>query len=348
MKKEELSFLFKQYLHRDFNEREWLIHGSKNHDEFEKEILNCKERIELLKRIENPLKDKIAFLISGHIRKNTILNGILNLCKNYNYDVFIHTWDNIGLKGNETNLNDKLSNDLVIKNINDIPNVIKYEIDNNKAFVSNLSTTGKYFNYSSPEPFIKSQLYSINKSYKLMEEYIAEKNVNYRAVFKFRFDCDMFLFNLNTEILDDINNKRIIFFPNLDNQHTHPDFGTSCWSCNNMYYKHNLKNPHIFEHTNIVCDLFSYGSISSMKDYCSLYDVYDKMNESFYESNLNSLIENGKNVKQIDGVQKLIGNKGHIDSLYYYNCSYPERMLQKLLHNYMLIESRNIKLKLVR
>jgi hypothetical protein len=78
------------------------------------------------------------------------------------------------------------------------------------------------------------------------------------------------------------------------------------------------------------------------------YSPHDKMNESFYESNLNSLIENGKNVKQIDGVQKLIGNKGHIDSLYYYNCSYPERMLQKLLHNYMLIESRNIKLKLVR
>jgi hypothetical protein len=348
MKKEDLSFLFRKYLNRDFTQRELLIHGPKNYDAFEIEIANCKERAEILKKTEKPTNYKIAFLLSGHIRKNSILQGILKFCKDYKYDVFIHTWDNIGLKGSETNLDDKLNKELVIKNINDIPNVVKYEIENNKSFINNLTTSNKYFNYSSPEVFIKSQLYSINKSYKLMEEHIAETNVDYKAVFKFRFDCDMFQFSIDDDIIHDINNNRIIFFPNSDNQHTHPDFATSCWACNNMYYKYNLKNPHIFEHTNIVCDLFSYGSVSSMKDYCSLYNVYDEMNESFYEGNMKSMIENGKNVKFVDGIHKLNGYKGHIDSVYYYNCSYPERMLQKLLNNYMLIESKKIKLKLVR
>jgi hypothetical protein len=37
------------------------------------------------------------------------------------------------------------------------------------------------------------------------------------------------------------------FTPNIDNQHTHMDYGTSCWACDSLYYTHNRKIVHIFE-----------------------------------------------------------------------------------------------------
>lgn len=354
MTREELGKLFKDYLFRDFTEREWKIHGPKNYSDLETEILTCDERKKILNNLYNQnnvnykFNDKIAILLTGHIRKNSILNGIKLLCNNYNYDIFVHTWDNIGLKGSETNINDYLNKEYVISQVQSLPNLVKYEIENNRSYIESLPNNTKYFNYSSPEPFIKSQLYSINKAYKLFDEYRKENNINYRAVFKFRFDNEMFLFNLNEEILSDINKHDIIFVSNNDSLHMHPDYGTSCWACDNMYYKHKLKDVHFFEHTNVICDLFAYGSVESMRKYCYTYDEYDKINEQFYEQNKNSLLKHNKNIKLENDVHKLLGNKGHIDSLYYYVCSYPERILQIVLKNYMLLESKNVKLKLIR
>ena len=55
-----------------------------------------------------------------------------------------------------------------------------------------------------------------------------------------------------------------------------------------------------------------------------------------------------KNIVYEEGNYNFKGHEGHVDSLYYYNCSYPERLLQHFLKNYMLVESKDIKLKLVR
>jgi hypothetical protein len=115
-----------------------------------------------------------------------------------------------------------------------------------------------------------------------------------------------------------------------------------------MYYKHDLKTVHIFEHTNVICDLFAYGNIESMKKYCSLYLKYDELIKSFERSNLESVKIHDKNLTKVNGDYVLKGRDGHIDSLYYYNCSYPERLLQKYLKNYMLVQSKNVKLKLIR
>jgi len=348
MTNEELSFLFNKYLNRNFTNHELIIHGGKEVQNLENEILNCTEYLNLPPKNTNINSLKIAILLSGHIRKNSILEGITKFCNNENYHIFIHTWDNIGLKGNETLLNDTSVATSVISEIDKFTNVKKHEVENNKSWIESQEIKDNYFNFSSPELFIKSQLYSINKSYNLMEEYSKENNIEYDVVIKFRFDCDMTMFNLTDKTISDMKTHDIIFTPNSDNQHSHMDYGTSCWACDNMYYKHNRKIVHNFDHTNVICDLYAYGSQNSMKKYCDLYNNYDKLNNSFFEENLKQFKVVSDNIVYEGGNYNLKGHEGHVDSLYYYNCSYPERLLQQFLKNYMLVESRDIKTNLVR
>jgi hypothetical protein len=346
MSNNELDKLFQDYLKRLPSQLERKIHGKKNYNLFEKEISNCDEYLRMNLSFNNV---KVAILLTGHIRKNSILKGIEKFCNNENVHIFIHTWDNLGLKGNETKLNDRVDKNLVINEINKYKNLKNYVIENNKTYIDSLERKTGYFNFSSPEPFIKSQLYSINKCFNIMEEYSNSENIKYDVIFKFRFDCDLDLFSLKETLINDIKNNNIIFTPNVDCKHNHMDYGTSCWACDNMYYKYGFKKVHIFEHTNIVCDLFAYGNYESMKTYCNLYSVYDSLNESFTENNLKFLPEHNENITFKNGDYVITnGVRGHLDSLYYFYCSYPERLLQKYLKDYMLIESRDIKLKLVR
>jgi hypothetical protein len=348
MTNKELAYLFNTYLKRGYTPAELKAHGRKTVDNFEEEILNCDEYLNLMKNDTNPGGLKVAILLSGHIRKNSILEGILQFCNNSNFHIFIHTWDNLGLKGNETSLNDLTVKSTVMTEINKYTNLKKYDIENNKSWIESQEIKNNYFNFSSPEIFIKSQLYSINRSYKLMEEYSKENNIEYDVVLKARFDCNMKSFSLRDKTITDIKTNDIIFTPNHDNNHTHLDFGTSCWACDNLYYSHNRKRVHIFGHTNVICDMFAYGSMSSMKSYCDLYNNYDTLNESFFDENLKQFEKVPKNISYDGSNYNLKGYEGHVDSLYYYYCSYPERLLQFQLKNYMLVRSKDIKLKLVR
>jgi hypothetical protein len=180
MTKDELLFLFEKHLGRNFTEEEWRHHGKKIYSSFENEILNCEEKLSKVTRITSD--DKIAILLTGHIRKNSILDGILKLIKTYNVDIFVHTWDNLGIKGTETDLKAKIDENFVITEIKKLPNVIKYKIENNKNYINSLEDYKGYFNFSSPEKFIKSQLYSINQACKFMEDHIVETSVDYSLV----------------------------------------------------------------------------------------------------------------------------------------------------------------------
>jgi hypothetical protein len=343
MRPDQLNFLFEKYLKRPFRRHELNLHGKKDFKAFEQEIAVCGERKLVVGDI-----GKMAIIISGHIRNNSILKNLVNFLSVHDCDVFVHTWDNLGFKGNETNLNDKKNLELVEKEISRIPGVKKFKIENNKKFIESLPEIKGYFNHSSPEKFIKSQLYSINQAYKLMEEYSEEKKIDYRLLLRFRFDSEITNFCLEPQLIKELNENDIIFVPNRDSEHEHPDYGSSCWMCDNMYYKHKLRNVHIFDHTNIICDLFAYGSVKSMKTYCSLYEVYDELNKSFYKKNIKSSKKNNKHLYTENGDYKFDGELGHIDTLYYYYCSYPERLLQVHLKDYMLVESKQIKLKLIR
>lgn len=347
MEVNQLRELFNKYLKRDCTPSEIKVHGSKNYKSFEIEIANCDE----YKRINGNFKsnNKIAILLTGHIRNMDILPTIKNFCNGYDYDIFVHTWDNIGIKGTETNLSAKVEKEKVENKLRDIPNIKEYIIENNKNFISNIDRREEYFNFSSPEEFIKSQLYSINKCFNLMLDYSKKENIDYKLVIKLRFDCKLTSFNVDEDLFNEINLNNIIFVPNNDIGHNHMDNGTSCWACDNMYYKFNLKNVHIFEHTNIICDVFAYGSVKSMLDYCDLYNHYDDMLKSYNEENKKSLEKNNIKHTYKNGVYYVDPtHSGHINSLYYLYCSYPERLIQKFLSNYMLVESRKIKLKFIR
>jgi hypothetical protein len=286
---------------------------------------------------------KIAILLTGHIRHNSILDGILRYCSNNsNIHIFIHTWDNLGYKGSETDLNAASSADQVLKEIHRYPNLKKYQIENNRDFVSSLPDVTGYFNFSSPEKFIKSQLYSVNSCYRLMEEYAADNGIHYDMILKSRFDLCLDHFDISQGLIDELKNQ-ILFVPDSHGNHVHPDNGASCWACDNMYYNYHLKKVHAFEHTNVVCDIFAYGNMESMKQYCNLYNVYDSLNESFKENNLAQL-ERGIPVHQQDGNFYV----DHILSMYYFYCSYPERLIPKYLKDFMLIRTTAIKLRMVR
>jgi GR25 family glycosyltransferase involved in LPS biosynthesis len=342
MKEDELKYLFNKYLNREYNISELFAHGYKNYNDFEIEIQNCDEYKKTKKGGD---KKRIGILLSGHIRNLAIVDSIDNFLKNYNYDIFIHTWDNIGTKGTETNLDANAEEKNVEEYIKNIKNLKRYTIENNKEFIMNINRKEEYVNFSSPEEFIKSQLYSINKSYKLMLGYSISENIKYDIIIKARFDCVFTTFDLNDIIVNNINNYKIIFTP--DGEHAHPDYRGSCWACDNMYYGYNLREVHIFEHTNVICDLYAYGSMQSMAKYCDLYNNYDDLLKKYVNINKEQLkklnIKEGEN-----GTTILTGHQGHINSIYYFYCSYPERLLQIFLKEYMLVKSQNIKIRLTR
>jgi hypothetical protein len=354
MERIQLIDLFKKYLNRSPSEEEISRHQIKKYAKFENEILKCKEYLELQKtpkHVEKTVKrkGKIAILISGHIRNNNINKSFGHL-SDYDYDVFIHTWDNFGFKGSETNLEDKVTTDLVKNKILEIPNVKSYVVENNKTFINSLEPVNfNYFNFSSPEVFIKSQLYSISQSYKIFEEYQITNDIKYDIVIRTRFENQFTEFLVDDELLKDLKQK-IIFVPNKGCGHEHPDSNsTTCLSCEKMYVEHNLKKVHVFEHTHIICDVFAYGNPKSMKQYCSLYENYDNLNKSFEKKNHKIL--NNRNIKHTfkNNVCHLnMTYEGHIDSLYYLNCSYPERLLQFQLRNFLLPTSKKIKINWVR
>jgi hypothetical protein len=178
-----------------------------------------------------------------------------------------------------------------------------------------------------------------------MEEYSLKDNKKYDLVIRSRFDLDITKFHPDDNIFEDVKNK-IIFCPNKDNSHGHPDHGTSCQTCDTMYHNHGFKRVHIFDHTSIPCDIFAYGSMKSMKRYCDLYNNYDKLLKKSQKINLKSVDNGDIPYKLENNVYKITGsNSNHLKSIYYLNCSYPEKLLQVFLKDYMLVESKLIKVK---
>ena len=357
MTQEELSELYIKYLQREPSDADKRAHKNKSYESFERELLTCDEykKLQGLVTEASSPDNRIAILLSGHIRKNSILEFFTTKLKKQNYDVFVHSWDNYGYKGKETNLEDKTSRDLISKEIAKIPNVRKCVIENNKQFISQLpKPEHTYFNFSSPEPFIKSQLYSIHKSHELMEEYKREHNINYKIVFKLRFDTKIETFNITPSLLEEINKHDIIFTSN-EGAHIHKDSGSGagCMVCNKMYYDFNLREPHVFEHSNIICDFYAYGSEKVMKTYCSMHEIYESYIKKYEEINFKSLEKFKDSVKQMENGYTLklkpgLNEDGHVKSFYYFYCSYPERILKDLLKDYMVLKSNAVRAKHVR
>lgn len=366
---DELNELFQLKLRRSPDPSDVSSHLSKEYNQFERELENCAE----YKNIVNggvkmfATKGKIAVLLSGHIRKNSIAKSLKKHFDGYDYDVFVHTWEDVGLKGDETNINKGTEKENILSSINSIPNVKKIQMENNKQFINNLSESKvEYFNHSSPEPFIKSQLYSILRSHELMEEYKKETKQKYDLVIKLRFDADVTSAVFSDQFLKEVNSHDIVFTSDIK-CHVHTsqgenDSAAGCSTCNNMYYKYGLKEVHNVDHANIICDFYAYGCEKVMKTYCSMYNVYDKICESFTKKNMEhykkspAYVFKCGNVYKIRDkecycdilIDKVDNKKSALHALNYYHISAPEEVLRALLKNYMCLKSINMTARTVR
>ena len=286
-------------------------------------------------------KPKVAVLLTGHYRKGQV---VPSLHKIGDFDVFAFAWDDFGCKGHETNLckSEPLAVESAIKSL---PNIKSYKIGNNKNFIESIreeTESRTYFNHSSKEVFIKSQLYSIKKTYELFDDFRKSSGVSYDVVIKLRFDCSLRSFSLDQKTMYYIAECGAIFVTN-DGCHNHDHFSNGCIICNKLYDL-SLHIPHIGDHPNIICDLMAYGSVEAMREYCGMYDVYDRLNGEFIAKNRKFLSE--RNLPfSFEGRNIAIGR---MDSIFYLYCSYPERIIQHHLSDRMLVSSRSVSIDLHR
>ena len=129
-----------------------------------------------------------------------------------------------------------------------------------------------------------------------------------------------------------------------------------------MYYKYGLKEVHNVDHANIICDFYAYGCEKVMKTYCSMYNVYDKICESFTKKNMEHYKKNPAYVFKCGNVYKIRDKECNCDiiidkvdnkkialhALNYYHISAPEEVLRALLKNYMCLKSINMTARTVR
>lgn len=337
MLKSEIETLFVQYLLRNPLPEEYLRFKSYSKEELEKELEVCPERIRLRKM------PRVAILVSGHPRTLKIIESIKKI-DNSNVDVFAFCWDEWGHRMKETKLNDSLDRDNIESIIKEIPNLKKYRIENNEKFVKNNDDlTIKYINWiRDAEVFVKSQLYAVAKSYELMEEYIKETGTRYQIVIKCRFENYIDKFDVDNEMIDDINNHKIIYVPN-GTSHRHP-FPSYCDKCQRIY-ELGYKITHIFEHDNPICDVYAYGSVESMKDYCSLFYQYDELCKKFEDHNMKMMeILKSPHTKRGEAFIVEQTDETHDETEFFYFSSYPERLLAYTLSDYLLLRANRITL----
>lgn len=389
MKREDFKNIYKEYLERDPLPGDYDVHINKDKNTFINEIKNCREYINLLnknrfkkiesieEKISNSLisDNKVAVVLSGHIRNNKTLD-FLN--SRGDIDVFCHTWDQIGAKGNECNVQSEDSPFISeIKNcLKKYNNLKKYKIEKNKNIIDkwyseeNLSLLKDVYiaNLSSPEPFLYSQFYSIQQSFNLLKDYVKETGKTYDTVIKLRFDSNISQINLDEFSTKKQNEYNIIFCPN-NGCHAHPgrldkENNNGCEICNRMYYEEKIFYPHSFSHSNLICDFYALGSYKSMEHYCNVFDYfipylikYSDYNKKVYEYfknrsdyrnlHLNFVPEFGYNSIKID---HFVGNhaQNHLNSIRNFYCSYPESVFRDYLKDYMVVAANHCKINMFR
>jgi hypothetical protein len=338
---EDLKFLFNKYLERDPNESEYVDHLGKDKNDFEHEIKNCKERAQLV------TQPRVAVLLSGHVRDMDFLKTSY-LIKYRRVDFFIFSWDQQGIWGTETELDRPSIKNFLETEYKANSRIKKYAIESNKDYIDNNPTDPniKFFRYSKVREInIQSQLYAIMRSYQLMEEYVKETGIEYDLVVKTRFDMAIVDFNLTTELIEDVNKNKIIFVPDQDRSgHAHP-LPSYCPSCDKIY-DNRIMVKHLFEHQNIICDTYAYGSVDSMKKYCYLYESYEKLCKEFEAHNL-SVVDKIKLTYEKDEGNYIIPMSVNNDVIAqrFLFCSYPERLFMHYLDDYLLPRARHIILR---
>ena len=138
---------------------------------------------------------KIAFLFSGQLREiayDLFRKSLLNLTKDIDYGIFVYCWEEEGKSLNhknklpETNLVQNIDQK-ILKMFNDF-NLLNYSYESFNNFDKKISLdhqkifNSKKFDFGTINSL--PQIYSLNKSFKLLEK----SNYDFDLVFKCRFD----------------------------------------------------------------------------------------------------------------------------------------------------------------
>jgi hypothetical protein len=287
------------------------------------------------------IKDKkIAICFSGHARNlnKTYINFIKNLIKPLNADIFIHTWDTLGAQKNRGDsvgigYSDIPINKEILNIINKL-NPKTYIIENFSNKINNFNIPSEVYMYGAPvnnngvvnstarPENIISQLYSIYKSFSLLEDYEKENKIKYDIVIKTRFDFNIESRISKNNIQNLLNNENILY--TLDKNKSSSSF-ENCKKCKIDY--------HNGEHDSIISDLFIFGKYNQMKKYMNLYNEYYNL--------YNSLISN-VDIENINFSYKKENLKfiGNIDqAIYSAPCFFPERLLMTYLSDIRILDS---------
>jgi hypothetical protein len=288
---------------------------------------------------------KIAICLSGHLRDYNInLPSIEKfLAKPLKADVFLHTWDTIG---KQIRMTKGVVGPIPDEKEENIPDVSKYlsnlkkiKIENNSIFLKKLKylEEQKFYLYGmelqnefyggQAEPkYIFSQFYSINQSFKLMEEWETKNSFNYDYVIKLRADYCLTSGILLKDFTFLEKNENVIFIPNLPySNHGHP----SCCMCA-------ADLPHA-KHVEDVCDVFAYGKRKEMEKYFAIYENLENLRSLQEEQNLS--LQSKK--------EYALGTKENFvlcdiwsSTNYDINCFYPERLFRDYLNDFHLEPSK--------
>lgn len=195
------------------------------------------------------LKPKVAICLSGEMRFFTdelVVNGFQTYIQNWNPDIFISTWDHIGVSMNHEYIPPKeikqRENLLKLHIENTYENIKGLEIENYNMWINNIPQNDYDIAYSNMfyNRTINSytQLYKVYKANNLKLDYEKKIGFEYDIVVRTRPD-NLFVTNL------ELNNIK-----------------------NNTVYNINLKGAY---YPNRIYDIFFYGNSKQMDILCDSY-----------------------------------------------------------------------------
>lgn len=300
----------------------------------------------LKQRINQKEKRKYAIQISGHFRDlHKSADHWASTLNQYNnqFDIFIHTWNHSGKRSSDSWIdeNEKENRSIDVNYIIDIfkPKRILIENPNCMEELFILNTDYPIF-YNTGQPecktkdfsfFIMSQLYSIYKANELRKDYEKTNNINYKLVFKVRADTyvNIQLNHIDKDIIEHPDN--ILYINSCS--HSHPLLGRGCAACCYEYPTKIHKN-----HSNLVCDLFYYGTPTIINKVSSIYLHINELLEDFAKHNLKLL--------EIGNYNHLVSKRNNFNSYtvhisledLVFKCCFPERFIIEFLKDEFLLD----------
>jgi hypothetical protein len=280
---------------------------------------------------------RVAVLLCGHLRTFRKTYPVIrkNLVLPMNADVFVHTWDTLGMQIVDSKygpIPDDSQRTDAAEVYRLIPEIADLRMESNAAFIARAKVAdskpyvfgqgsggGRWKMLSAKPVFIESQLYSLDAAFRLLQQHEVKVGKKYDVIIKLRSDMQVENYSINS---DDIRDSDIVIPSPPNNNHGHP----TCFACE--------RGSHEGRHAADVCDVYAYGGRDGMGHYCSLWSNLDSVYNRMCQ-------ENEVNIKNPLALHGMVD--GHVTVPIWHNaethrlhCFYPERLFRIYLEGWHL------------